>query len=108
MWARVKGQTENDLMKLSFRRVYAFRPGYIKPGRGLKNSLLFSKLMSPAYLVLHLLFPKYVCTLEDVGHAMIHVATGEYPDRVLENSDITRIARTEGAYDVHTAPQFIR
>src|SRR6266508_2253769 len=31
MWARVKGKTENDLMKLPFRDVFAFRPGFIKP-----------------------------------------------------------------------------
>lgn len=27
MWARVKGKTENDLMKLLFKAVYNFRPG---------------------------------------------------------------------------------
>ena len=33
MWARVKGKTENDLLKL-FSRAYMFRPGYIHPERG--------------------------------------------------------------------------
>ncbi|HVX52842.1 MAG TPA: NAD-dependent epimerase/dehydratase family protein, partial [Chitinophagaceae bacterium] len=28
MWARVKGKTENDLMKMPFTMVYNFRPGY--------------------------------------------------------------------------------
>jgi uncharacterized protein YbjT (DUF2867 family) len=31
MWARVKGKTENDLMKLPFKQVFAFRPGYMHP-----------------------------------------------------------------------------
>ncbi|MCF8448188.1 MAG: NAD-dependent epimerase/dehydratase family protein, partial [Bacteroidia bacterium] len=29
MWARVKGKTENDLMKLPFKGVYNFRPGFM-------------------------------------------------------------------------------
>jgi hypothetical protein len=41
MWQRVKGKTESDLMKLPFRQVYNFRPGVIKPTKGLKNILRF-------------------------------------------------------------------
>jgi hypothetical protein len=36
MWSRVKGKTENDLMKLQFKSVYAFRPAFIKPVKGQK------------------------------------------------------------------------
>ena len=36
-WARVKGKTENDLMKLPFKKVFAFRPGFLQPTKGLKN-----------------------------------------------------------------------
>ncbi|MBI3110207.1 MAG: epimerase [Ignavibacteriales bacterium] len=93
MWARVKGKTENDLMKFPFKAVYAFRPGFIKPTPGLKNSLAFSKALAPLYPVLKLLFPKYVCTLEDVGRAMIHAAEGGYPKRILECRDITQLSR---------------
>ncbi|RYD86662.1 MAG: NAD-dependent epimerase/dehydratase family protein, partial [Sphingobacteriales bacterium] len=39
MWARVKGKTENDLAKLPFKKVYNFRPGFMKPTPGLKNTL---------------------------------------------------------------------
>lgn len=52
-------------------------------------------ILSLAYPVLQLLLAKYVCTLEDVGRAMVQVATGEHPERVLENKDTTRIARAE-------------
>ena len=37
-WARVKGKTENDLMKLPFKQVYAYRPGFMKPIEGLRHS----------------------------------------------------------------------
>lgn len=93
MWARVKGKTENDLMRLPFKAVYAFRPGYINPTPGLKNSLMFSKVLAPLYPVLKLLLPRYVCTLEDVGRAMIRAAGSGYPKSVLECMDITQLSQ---------------
>src|ERR1700730_17488869 len=60
MWARVKGKTENDLMKLPFKNVYAFRPGYIQPTPGLKNTNKWYTLLSWLYPVWRSLFPKYV------------------------------------------------
>jgi len=93
MWARVKGKTENDLMKLAFKSVYAFRPGFIKPIRGLKNAYGVSKVLGTAYPVLRTLFPKYVCTLEDLGQAMIQVTLKEYSKRVLENVDIAQLGQ---------------
>jgi uncharacterized protein YbjT (DUF2867 family) len=92
MWARVKGKTENDLMKLPFKAVYAFRPGFIKPTQGLRNALWFARVLAPLYSVLHPVMPKYLCTLEDVGLAMIHVATIGFPGKILECKDITRVA----------------
>ena len=49
MWARVKGKTENDLAKLSFKAAYAFRPGFIKPIKGMKNTLAFAKPLGAVY-----------------------------------------------------------
>ncbi len=92
MWARVKGKTENDLMKLPFRGVYAFRPGFIRPTAGLKNALAFAKVLAPLYPALAMLFPKYVCTLEDVGRSMIRAADAGYGKKVLECTDIALLA----------------
>jgi uncharacterized protein YbjT (DUF2867 family) len=93
MWARVKGKTENDLMKLPFKAVYAFRPGFIKPIDGQKNAYGISKVLGVGYPVLRALFPKYVCTLEDLGLAMIGVATVGYSSQILENPDIAELAQ---------------
>ncbi len=94
MWARVKGKTENDLMKLPFRKAFAFRPGYIRPIPGLRNTLLFTKLLAPFYPFMRLFFPVYVCTLEDLGRSMIHAATHGYSKNILECKDITLLARS--------------
>lgn len=36
-WARVKGKTENDLLKLPFRAAYMFRPNGIQPLHGVRS-----------------------------------------------------------------------
>jgi uncharacterized protein YbjT (DUF2867 family) len=91
-WARVKGKTENDLFKLPFKKAYAFRPGYMQPTEGLKYALKYYRSLSWSYPLLHFLFPKYVCTLKEVGQAMIKVVKKEYPKNVLEVKDIVALA----------------
>ncbi|MBL7739269.1 MAG: epimerase [Chitinophagaceae bacterium] len=93
MWARVKGKTENDLLKLPFKRVYHFRPGIIKPTKGLKNTLGFYKYSGWLIPVIKLLAPKSVCTLKDLGLAMIHAAGKGYEKNILEVSDINALAK---------------
>jgi hypothetical protein len=92
MWARVKGKTENDLLHLPFKAAYMFRPGFIKPIKGLKNAFLFSKILGWFYPLWKILFPKYICTLEDLSLAMIYAATSGYGKSILENTDIRKLA----------------
>jgi len=91
MWARVKGKTENDLMKLPFKNAYMFRPGYIQPIKGLKNTLTFYKFLAPFYPVFNALFPNYTVKLKEVGQAMINVALQSPEKKVLECEDIKEI-----------------
>lgn len=92
MWARVKGKTENDLMKLPFKKVYNFRPGYMHPTAGLKNTLSFYKYISWLYPVFRKLFPKQVSTLKELGLAMIQAALNGYEKNILEVTDIVTLA----------------
>jgi len=93
MWARVKGRTENDLRKLPFKAAYAFRPGFINPIKGLKQAHGISRALGAFYPLLRALFPNQVCTLEDLGMAMINVTLSGYPRPILENKDIAHAAR---------------
>jgi len=95
MWARVKGKTENDLMKLQFRNVFAFRPAFMKSVEGQKNLPKFYKYIQFPYPVLHALFPQYFGTLSDVGLAMINCALVGLEKNVLEARDITELAKLE-------------
>lgn len=92
MWARVKGKTENALMKLPFRRVYNFRPGFMKPTAGQQNVKRYYKVLSALSPLLKLLMPKQVSTMKQVGLAMINSLTKGYPKPILEVSDIKILA----------------
>lgn len=95
MWARVKGMTENRLQELPFKTVHLFRPGFIKPLKGQKDAHMISRIAGALYPLLRVIVPKYICTMEELAGAMIRAVGSDHPRRVLENSDIVRIARTE-------------
>ena len=92
MWARVKGKTENDLMKLPFKAEYNFRPGVMLPFEGQKNWKSFYKFVGKAF---QFFAPKKVLTIQEVGRAMINAVIRGYPKSVLEIDDIRRLASTQ-------------
>ncbi len=92
MWARVKGKTENALMKLPFKKVFAFRPGFIIPTPGLKNTLSLYKWFGFLVPVFKKLFPSSFSTLRDVGLAMIKTQSLDHNRSVLEVKDINKLA----------------
>jgi uncharacterized protein YbjT (DUF2867 family) len=94
MWARVKGKTENDLLKLPFKAVYNFRPGMMKSTQGQKNVKWGFKIMDAMYPMMNLLFPAFVSTLQEVAIAMIEVTLNKYSSAIIEVSDIKRIVKT--------------
>lgn len=94
MWARVKGRTENDLMKLPFKQVFAFRPGLMKAAPGAKNTPKLYNYLSWLYPILHKLFPDSSCLLSEVGRAMINVTLNGFGKTVLEVKDIVNAAHS--------------
>ena len=92
MWARVKGATENELLRL-FPRGVMFRPGMMRATPGQKNLPSWYHLLGWLYPVLRRLYPRGVCTLQEVGQAMINVAIDGSDKRILEVPDIVAAAR---------------
>ena len=92
MWARVKGRTENALLRL-FDRAHMFRPGFIQPLHGIRSKTrayqLFYTILGPILPVLRRLFPRHITTTETLGRAMLKAAKGGTEKRVLEMRDIT-------------------
>lgn len=97
MWARVKGRTENALLRLPFKGVYLFRPGLIEPMHGERSKTTVYRI---AYAVLKPLTPLLrrwlgdrMLTTELVGRAMLDVARRGAPRPVLEIADIAAQGR---------------
>jgi uncharacterized protein YbjT (DUF2867 family) len=95
MWARVKGKTENDLLKLPFKAAYMFRPAGIQPLHGIRSKTAWYQAIyvaaAPLLTLLNKIAPKYMTTTERVGRAMIAVARNGYSKSVLESEDINAV-----------------
>jgi uncharacterized protein YbjT (DUF2867 family) len=96
-WARIKGKTENALLRLRFKGAYMFRPGIIQPMYGVKSKTgwyrLMYAVMTPLLTPLRMLFPAYILTTEQMGRAMLAVARQGAPKSILESRDIALISR---------------
>jgi len=96
MWARVKGKTENDLMKLSFKQVYNFRPVGIIPFLPLKPAQTYYKTykyLGWLFSLMKVITPNYVITLKDLATAMINSSLIGYSRNNLEVKDIKILAK---------------
>lgn len=102
MWARVKGKTENALLRLPFKAVYLFRPGLIQPLNGARSKTasyrLIYSLSKPLFPLLRALMPRQVQSTVSVGRAMLTVARRGAPQAVIEAGDIGDLALQAAAH----------
>ncbi len=95
MWARVKGETENALMKLPFKAAYMFRPGGIEASHGeiskTKAYRVLYSIVRPIVPTLRRMFPRYMTSTHQMGQGMLLVARKGAAKRVLENWDINEL-----------------
>jgi len=101
MWARVKGQTENALLKLPFKAVYMLRPGFIRPLHGIVSKTrayrVIYALVGPLSPLIAAIAPNGITTTERLGRAMLTLARKGAPKKVLEMVDLNALAPAEGA-----------
>jgi len=97
MWARVKGKTENALLRLGFKSAYMVRPGYIQPLRGARSKTgwyqAFYNVLGPFYPVFRLVFPRYVTNTAELGRVMLELAANGYERPIIETPDIHELNR---------------
>lgn len=95
MWARVKGATENALLRLPFKAAYMFRPGAIQPLHGARSKTpLYNAaivVLGPVLGLAYRLWPRYVTTTEQIGRAMLAVARHGAPKVLLDPADINAL-----------------
>ena len=106
MWARVKGKTENALLRMPFAGAYMFRPGVIEPVHGARSKTrlyrVFYMLAKPLLPVVRRAFPASVLTTAEIGQAMLWVAKHGYAKRVLESWDIRAAVRQARSLNTQT------
>jgi uncharacterized protein YbjT (DUF2867 family) len=95
MWARVKGKTENALLRLPFKAAYMFRPGFIEAMHGARSRTTAYRVIytfiKPLMPLLRRLFPDSITNTEQIGRAMLRVARQGAPMRIIESKDIVTI-----------------
>jgi len=98
MWARVRRRVEGALKEMPFENVGAVRPGFIRPGPGIRSKTrayqLGIVLLTPLFLLTPLLvryMPFLFTTSEILGRAMLRVVQGRADRFILESSDINRV-----------------
>lgn len=95
MWARVKGGTENALLRLPFKAAYMFRPRIIQPLHGITSKTasyrVFYTLSKSLFPLFKSIFPKSITTTEQIGRAMLQVAKYGYSTPILESRDINTL-----------------
>ena len=96
MWARVKGQTENDLLKMGFKGAYMFRPGAIIPLRGIKSRTKSYQFIYDYFMwfvkLMKALSPNSVVNTTQIGLAMINSVIKDYDKNVLSPKDIIELS----------------
>lgn len=95
MWARIKGKTENAILRLPFKGAYVFRPGVIQPLHGIRSRTTAYNVayvvLGPLIPLLRWAMPGQILTTEQIGRAMLKVARSGAPKRVLESKDINAL-----------------
>jgi uncharacterized protein YbjT (DUF2867 family) len=101
MWARIKGRTENALLRLPFKAAVMLRPAGIQPMHGERSKTplyrVFYRVGQPLLPLLRRLVPGWLTTTEDLGRLMIRRARTGAPKPVLESRDIAALAARNGS-----------
>ena len=99
MWARVRGETENALLKLPFKTVAVIRPAGIIPLHGITSRTPPYRagytLTRPLWPVLYKAFPQFVTTTERLGRGMLQIARRGAPKPILDTRDINALTASE-------------
>lgn len=93
MWARIKGKTENDLMKLPFKQAFGFRIGFLIPNPQQKRVLKYYNYFSWLIPVIKLFLPNIITTMKQVTEAMIYVSGNGYRNNVIYVKDIRTLSK---------------
>lgn len=95
MWARVKGEAEQAVLNLGFKKAFIFRPAVTYPDNGVeirsKSNRFAMYIIKPLYPILKRLLPNMVTTTSRFGRAMINVSKDGFDKNILGCKEINQI-----------------
>ena len=98
MWARVRQRVEGALRSMPFTHAGAVRPGFIRPGPGIRSrtrayqvGIVLLTPLFPLFPLFMRVFPFLFTTSEILGRAMLRVVEGRADRFILESTDINRV-----------------
>ena len=98
MWARVRQRVEGALRSMPFTHAGAVRPGFIRPGPGIRSrtrayqvGIVLLTPLFPLFPLFMRVFPFLFTTSEILGRAMLRVVEGRADRLILESTDINRV-----------------
>lgn len=97
MWARVRGQTENAILRLPFANSFILRPALIQPLHGARSKTrsyrVLYRILAPVLPLLRWIAPGAVLSTQLLGEAMLGLLRHGAPVRVLESGDIRALVQ---------------
>ncbi len=91
LFARVKGETENALLDLAFKKIYIARPAGIKPEHIKKSAPWYEKLFFRLYPFLKVVIPSMVITSEELAKAMLHIVKNGSDKTIVESGELKKL-----------------
>jgi uncharacterized protein YbjT (DUF2867 family) len=92
LFERVKGKTENDLMKIGFKKLAIVRPAGIRPVNKNPNAALANRIMGPLWPLMGLVAPSFVIRSTELARAMLYILAHGTEKTILDRFDLRRIA----------------
>lgn len=93
LFARVKGKTENALLKLGLQHLYIARPGGIRPINKNPNAPFAYKLMMPLFPLMEFLTPRKMINSVQVAQALLTIAKTKPMQMLFENMDLKALVK---------------
>lgn len=97
MWARVKGKTENTLLKFGSRAIYLFRLGFVLPKNGeISKTPMYRKFyrwFGWALKIAKFIAPASVVDTTEVGRSMLQLYRKPEPKHYIYNKVVKRLSQ---------------
>lgn len=91
-WARIKGKTENDLMKLPFKQAFGYRIGFTTPTEGQQRLPKQYNYIRWLFPLIKIILPNIIESMHQVALSMIYASLYGYKQNVIYVKDIKAMA----------------